>query len=293
MIKSMTGFSRAERIIEKMEIRVEARSYNSRYLDLVLRVPQTYLALEEKIKALVSEKVTRGRIEIKLHIKDDAEEACVFEVREAKAAAYHNALLRLKAMFSLDTDISLELLAGMGGIIKPAETDTDAEKYWPEIRDCISGAMDELNAMRKKEGAFIAGDFVTRLAYIEESVKEIEEKAGDLLLHYQERLKERIEALTRGMTEIDPSRIAQEAAFLADRSDISEEILRAKSHIRQFRSIMDSEDVPGRKLNFLLQEFNREFNTMGSKSGNADVSHIIVAVKSELEKIREQVQNIE
>ncbi len=293
MMKSMTAFSRAERTIESMEIRVEVRSYNSRYLDLVLRIPQSYIALEEKIKALVSEKVTRGRIEIKLHIKDDSEEACVFEVNETKAAAYHQALLRLKAMFGFDTGISLELLAGVGGIIKPAETDTDIEKRWADIRDCISEALDELNAMRKKEGEFIAGDFITRLAYIEDSMNEIEAKAGDLLFHYQERLKERIEALTRGITEIDPSRIAQEAAFLADRSDISEEILRARSHIRQFRSIMDSEETPGRKLNFLLQEFNREFNTMGSKSGNADVSHIIVALKSELEKIREQVQNIE
>ena len=289
----MTAFSRAEQITENMEIRVEARSYNSRYLDLVLRIPQSYIALEEKIKSLISEKVTRGRIEIKLHIKDDAEEACIFEVREAKAAAYHQALLQLKEMFGIHTDISLELLAGLGGIIRPAETDTDAEKRWPEIRDCISGAIAELNAMRKKEGEFIAGDFTARLAYIAESMNEIEKKAGDLVFYYQERLKERIEALTRGITEIDPSRIAQEAAFLADRSDISEEILRARSHIRQFRLIMDSEEAPGRKLNFLLQEFNREFNTMGSKSGNVDISHIIVALKSELEKIREQVQNIE
>jgi len=289
----MTAFSRAERTVNNIEIRVEARSYNSRYLDLVLRIPQSYNALEEKIKALVSEKVTRGRIEIKLHIKDDSQEACAFEVNEAKAVAYHHALLHLKEMFGFDTNISLGFLTGVSGIIKPAETDTDAEKHWQEIRDCLTDALDELGAMRKKEGDFIAGDFTARLAYISESINEIEKKAGDLLFHYQERLKERIEALTRGITEIDPSRIAQEAAFLADRSDISEEILRARSHIRQFRLIMDSEEAPGRKLNFLLQEFNREFNTMGSKSGNADVSHIIIALKSELEKIREQVQNIE
>jgi len=147
--------------------------------------------------------------------------------------------------------------------------------------------------MRKTEGDFIAGDFIKRLDYIEKAMAEIEEKSGSLLPYYQERLKERISALTRGIVDIDPGRISQEAAMLADRSDISEEIVRAKSHIGQFRAITDAEEPSGRKLNFLLQEFNREFNTMGSKTGNADVSHIIVNVKSELEKIREQVQNVE
>ena len=147
--------------------------------------------------------------------------------------------------------------------------------------------------MRKKEGDFISDDMNKRLDHIENSVATIEKDANNLVPIYQERLKERITSLTRGLVEIDPARIAQEAAFLADRSDITEEITRAQSHLAQFRTIMQSDEPAGRKLNFLLQEFNREFNTMSAKVGNAALSHIIVNVKAEIEKLREQVQNVE
>lgn len=293
MIKSMTAFSRAEKTEGKLTINVEIRSYNSRYLDTVLRIPQTYLPVEERIKGLISEKVARGRIELRLKAKDESEDACVFEINSVRAAAYHSALVQLKNMFDIDTEISLNMLAGYGGIIKPAETGKDMEKDWPVISDCVTDALSELNAMRKKEGDFIARDFAERLRFIEKGIGQIEKESGNLLSHYQERLKERIEVLTKGIIEADPSRIAQEAAFLADRSDISEEIVRSKSHIQQFRTFMDSEAPSGRKLNFLLQEFNREFNTMGSKTGNVEASYTIVGIKSELEKIREQVQNVE
>jgi uncharacterized protein (TIGR00255 family) len=181
----------------------------------------------------------------------------------------------------------------VGGIIKPVETVTEAESIWPVIKGCLTVALDDLETMQKKEGDFIAGDLLKRLDYIEDCIGEIEHDSGELLYHYQQRLRERISALTREIVELDPGRLAQEAAFLADRSDISEEIVRAKSHIQQFRHIMDSEEPGGRKLNFLLQELHREFNTMGSKIGQADTSHRIVDVKSELEKIREQIQNVE
>lgn len=289
----MTAFSSTEKTVDKLTVNVEIRSYNSRYLDIVLRIHQGYVSLEDKIKNLISEKIARGRIEVKFQIKDDSEEACTFEINEPKARGYHNALVELGNMFNIDANIPLNFLAGVGGIIKPAETEKNMKEAWSVIKDCVSEALDDLNVMRRKEGDFIARDFIERLDYIETSVEQIEKGAGGLLLHYQERLKERIAALTKGIVEIDPGRIAQEAAFLADKSDISEELVRAKSHISQFRSIMNSEEPSGRKLNFLLQEFNREFNTMGSKSGNAEVSHIILTVKSELEKIREQIQNVE
>ena len=289
----MTAFSRVEKTEGDLTVNAEIRSYNSKYLDIMLRIPQAYLSLEEEIKGLVSEKAARGRVEIKLQIRDNSEESCAFEVNQPKALAYHTALVQLKEMFHINRDISLNMLAGVGGVIKPAETEKNMETCQPVIADCVTEAMDGLNAMREKEGDFIARDFTERLDFIEKSMEQIEKLSDGLLFHYQERLKERIAVLTRGIVETDPARIIQEAAFLADRSDISEEIVRAKSHILQFRSIMQSEACPGRKLNFLLQEFNREFNTMGSKTGNADVSHTIVSVKSEIEKIREQVQNVE
>jgi uncharacterized protein (TIGR00255 family) len=293
MIQSMTAFAKADKRAEKLTVSVEIRSYNSRYLDVVPRIPPAYLSLEDRIKNLISEKLTRGRVEIRFQIKDESEDACAFEIDESRALAYYNALVRLRDKFQMENQISLRMLSGFGGVIKPAETERDMETYWPVIEACTAAALDALNAMRKKEGEFIARDFAERLDYIENCVEEIEKGSEGLLLHYQEKLKERITALTRGITEIDPARIAQEAAFLADRSDISEELTRAKSHLVQFRTTMNSEEPSGRKLNFLLQEFNREFNTIGSKTGNAQVSHMVVTVKSELEKIREQVQNVE
>lgn len=292
-MKSMTAYASSENTKDYLTVSIEIRSYNSKYLDISLRLPHEYLCLENKIKSMTSDNVSRGRIEINLQITDDSEDAYGFDVDEPKALAYINVLSKLKNRFNLNSDISLELLVNTGGVIKPVETGKDIDICWESIKTCLSTALDDLNAMRKKEGDFIAKDFTNRLDFIEESIGQIKKDSGNLLFHYQERLKERITALTKGMIDIDPARIAQEAAFFADRSDISEEILRVESHTQEFRAIMGSEESAGRKLNFLLQEFSREFNTMGAKAGNSNVSHRIVTVKSELEKIREQVQNIE
>jgi uncharacterized protein (TIGR00255 family) len=169
----------------------------------------------------------------------------------------------------------------------------DMDAVWPQLEPCLRTAMTDLDAMRRVEGDNMARDFRQRLDAIETMLEEIGDLAAQLPEMVRQRLKERIDALTHGVVEIDQTRIAQEAALLADRSDISEEIVRANSHIQQFRALMEDDTPAGRPLNFLLQEFNREFNTMGSKSGKATMSHIIVAVKSELEKLREQVQNVE
>jgi len=293
MIKSMTAFARAEKTVEELTVTVEIRSYNSRHLDIALRVPHGYLALEEKIKGQVAGKVARGRIEANLQIRDYSDETYAFEINTPKARAYHETLVQLKDMLNINSEISIDLLVGMGGVIKPSEIDLDLEACWPVVKNCIGEALEGLVTMRKREGNYIAKDLAERLNDIEKSVDQIAKESSDLLSHYQQRLKDRISLLAEGIAEIDPERIAQEAAFLADKSDISEEIVRVGSHIKQFREIMDSTEPAGRKLNFLLQELNREFNTMGSKTEKVKVSHIIVSVKSELEKIREQIQNIE
>lgn len=293
MIKSMTGFARVEKTNKGFMVIFEIRSYNSRYLDIVLRVPHGYHLLEDKIRSLIAKRVTRGHIEAKVQIKNDFDEGYDYEINMPKAKAYHDALRRLKNDFNLDPEISVDLLAREDGVIMPTERNRNIEADLPAIEDCINNAIDDLDAMRRKEGDFIAKDFHGRLNFIEQSIEKIEKESDNLLSYYQERLKERISVLTKGVAEIEPVRIAQEAAFLADKSDISEEILRAKSHIKQFRDTIDSDESAGRKLNFLLQEFNREFNTMGSKVQSANISHMIVEVKSELEKIREQLQNVE
>jgi len=293
MIHSMTAYARAEIVTADITVNMEVRSVNSRHLDINVRLPSCYLGLEEKVRSMLVKHLTRGRIDIRVQIQDKAAESLSFDVDEARAAAYCRALDRVRDKFRIDTPISLSTLVDAGGIIKPVELAPDPDVCLPVVDECLAAAIADLIAMRKTEGAFLELDFKDRLTFIEKRVRDIEAASADLPAQYQQRLQERIAALTQGIVEIDPARIAQEAAILADRSDISEELVRVYSHIEQFRSLMGAAEPAGRKLNFLIQELNREFNTMGSKTGKARVSHMVVEVKAELEKLREQVQNVE
>jgi len=293
MIKSMTGFAAAEVIAGDVTVTVDIRAYNSKYLDIVLRMPSNYMALEEKIKGLITGQIARGRLEVKVQIKDGSEGTVAFEIDWARARAVRGALIQLKDELDLEGDISVDHLLSVGGMIKPVEAVDQSDTIWLTVMECLTRALKDLEAMRRKEGDFIAEDLNARLDFIATCLVEIKGDTDNLINQYQVRLKERIAALTQETVELDPARIAQEAAYLADRSDISEEIVRAKSHVKQFRHIMRSGEPGGRKLNFLMQELHREFNTIGSKIGHADTSHRIVDIKAELEKIREQIQNVE
>jgi uncharacterized protein (TIGR00255 family) len=293
MIKSMTGFAAAEVIVGEITVSVDIRAYNSRYLDINLRMPSSYLSLEEKIKGAINRRVVRGRLEVKVQIKDASEGTIAFEIDWARATGMHEALAELKDKLDLKNEISMDHLLTVGGMVKPVDTADNTDEIWSTLEDCLNRALDALETMRGKEGDFIAEDLTSRLNFIEKCLNEIKGDSDNLIGQYQERLKERIAALTQETVELDAARLAQEAAYLADRSDISEEIVRAESHVSQFRHIMQSEEPGGRKLNFLLQELHREFNTIGSKIGHADTAHRVVDVKAELEKIREQIQNVE
>lgn len=293
MIKSMTAFAAAENTLDQLTVTAEIRSYNSRQLDIFLRIPSAYQPLEDKIKALIADRTTRGRVEIRVQIDDSSEAASELEIDFSRAKALVSAFTELKSEFGFKNDITLDMLIGAGGLIKAVEKVQKEDIVWPVLKSCIQLALDDCEAMRQKEGNFIAEDFEHRLSFIDGCLEQIHEKSQGLLAHYQQRLKERIAQLTQNSVELDPARIAQEAAFLADRSDISEEIVRVKSHLNQFKQMMNAVEPAGRKLNFLLQELNREFNTMGSKISNAHVAHLIIDAKSELEKIREQIQNVE
>lgn len=293
MIHSMTAFAYAEKNEGTLSVTVEMRAYNSRNLDIALHLQYGYMALEDKIKNFIRNGLTRGRIEIRISIEDQSEENCAFEVDEIKAAAYYKALIQLKDLLKIETAVPLETLIRMNGVIVPADPEKNMEKIWPVMQACLDATLADLKSMRAKEGDFIGKDLLWRLEYIERNIKQIREESADLLPHYRDRLKERMTVLTDGIVELDPERVAQEAAFWADKSDITEETVRANSHIQQFRTIIDSDEPAGRKLNFLLQELNREINTIGSKTGKTEVAHRVVEVKTELEKIREQVQNIE
>lgn len=289
----MTGYAGSDVSTDKLTLTIEIRGYNSRHLDIALKISSRYAMLEEKIKKAVSERVARGRVEIKLFIQETMETTDIFRVNESMALAYHDALVKLKATCRLDEDISLALLTAKNGIIETADPGINPDDIWPVLEENLQRTLAEFDAMKKNEGTALATDLGDRLNFIENAIHTIEAKTDSLLTIYQEKLRTRIAALTLGIVDIDPARIAQEAAFIVDRSDISEEIVRAASHLNQFRQLMASPEPAGRSMNFLLQEFNREFNTMGSKAGDTEIAHTIVAVKTELEKMREQIQNVE
>ena len=293
MIKSMTAFSNTERTIDDISIKVEIRTYNSRHLDIQLRVTPGYQILEEKLKTLISGCVARGRVDVKLYIDDLSETAVAFQVDEVKARAYHQALKTLKKILGLEGPVPMEWVTARNDLIKPKDVESDVDKIWACLADCMQEVLSDIDAMRQKEGSFIANDFRERLQFLNHSIDQIEADSSGLLEQYKQRLVERISVLTEQRVSLDEGRIEQEAAFLADKSDISEEIVRVRSHLVQFEAIMAAEAPSGHKLNFLMQEINREFNTIGSKSTKTDISHMVVNVKSELEKIREQVQNVE
>ncbi len=290
----MTGYAFVERCDGHLTISAEMRSYNSRFLDVSLKMPMGYAGFEEKIKGLISAAMMRGRVEVRLNIQDTSEAAVAYQVDIQRAKAFCAAAAQLNDSLDLESEpVTLEHLLGVTGVILPADNRIDADSHWHLIETVVGDALRQLDAMRSTEGNFISQDLAQRLDFIEKRLDDIQNSGTDMQAQHRDRLLARVQALTQGLVEIDQARIAQEACIIADRSDISEEIVRARSHIQQFRDIMDSDEPAGRKLNFLLQEFNREFNTMGAKVGQAALAHVIVDVKSEIEKLREQVQNIE
>lgn len=293
MLKSMTAYASLEKMDQQLTIGVELRTYNSRGLDIALRLPPWYASLEEKIKGLISGTLVRGRVEGRIWVKDTSDKADAYEVDMIKARSFVAAMQLLKSELKLPGEVTLDQLAALPGVLRPVDNIQTADAHWPLISQCLSEVLVVLDQMRCQEGAHMGVDLGQRLDLIEVQLGKIEQSVAGLPDLYRQKLQTRIESLTKGVVELDPMRIAQEAALMADRSDISEETVRARSHIAQFRATIEAPEPAGRKLNFLLQEFNREFNTMGSKVGQAEVAHIIVGVKAEIEKLREQVQNIE
>jgi uncharacterized protein (TIGR00255 family) len=289
----MTAFARAEKVTEQYSVTVEIRSLNSKYLDLYVRLAQSYMALEDNIKKTIAQYVNRGRIDVSIIIKETNNVSTLLEVDWERAEALHHVLIQLQQKFNITPSITVGNLLTFGNIIKPVEMNKDIQKIWVYIEDCLVHALTDLDAMRCKEGSAIAADFVERLGFIENELDNIKNLSESLVQSYFDRLTERISIITKGQIEIDQSRIAQEAAFLADRSDISEETVRIESHLQQFRDLFKSHEPVGRKLNFIIQEFGREINTIGSKSSDIKISQHVVSMKSELEKLREQVQNVE
>ena len=293
MIKSMTAFSQGSHTVNSITANAIIRSYNSRYLDIACYLPEFCQFLEEDIRKIISKSHSRGRIEVRLTVRDETVHQNRFEVDESMAVSYYEALQKIQKLFSISGEITLSNILNAQNIIVPSTGMADAETYQAAVIPCIGEASVQLDLMRKEEGKNLYKDLSDRIAEIEKYLKTIETEAKEIPQIYKQKLMERIAFLMADSGEADQVRISQEAAILADKSDVSEEITRLNSHIAQFREILDSDHSEGRKLNFLIQEFNREINTIGSKTGKASLAIQVVEMKSALEKIREQVQNIE
>ncbi len=290
MIHSMTGFGQGAAAAGESAFKVEIRAVNNRFREIIVKLPRSLLALEEPLKKLVAERIARGRLEVFVRLEGEPPWRRL-RVNLALARQYLDALDELKEELGLAGEPELELVAGFREVIGLSDETPEVEAVWPVLAEAAEKALDGLLAMRRSEGERLTTDILERIEAIEAVVGRIEKAAPELTAAAQERIRERVESLID--QEIDPDRLAQETAILADKSDVTEELVRLRSHLDQFRTIMDQGGSIGRKLDFLAQEILRELNTIGSKSADADISREIIEAKAEQEKIREQIQNIE
>lgn len=288
----MTGYGRAEGRFERRLLVVEIRSVNHRYCNVQMRLPRQCMPLEERLKKRVQASIARGQIDVTVTLDSTGQGARSLRLDRAAAHQHYKILKELRKELSLSGEISLSLMAGFRELITVADEGTEGGEIFPVLVRVLDRAMARLERMRKVEGAAMAKDLRHRLANVEAALERIESREGFVVEAYRKRLSQRVAELSGGIP-LDPIRLSQEVALFADRSDISEERVRLRTHLGQFHKFMRSETSVGRHLEFLLQEINREINTIGSKANDVDISHDVVGVKGELEKVREQVQNIE
>ncbi|MBP3501602.1 MAG: YicC family protein [Oscillospiraceae bacterium] len=292
MVKSMTGYGRARETLNKRDITVEVRSVNNRYLDCAVKMPRAYIFAEDAIKARVQKAVSRGKVDVFVTIDTSAADVTVVAVNEPLARGYYEALMQLKTTFSMDGDVSPVALAKFPDVLTVTKADEDVETVSADICQVLDKALAAYNEMRAVEGRKLAEDIGGRVNTIEAVVGEVEERSPQTVAAYRERLEGKMREVLQSTT-IDEGRILTEAAIFADKIAVDEETVRLRSHIAQLRDMLCSEQPIGRKLDFLIQEVNRECNTIGSKCNDLTITQDVVNMKAEVEKIREQVQNIE
>jgi len=290
--KSMTGFGCGEAEAKGRRWTVEIRCVNHRYLDLKIKLPKGYAGLEEKVRKCLTAVLVRGRVDVALSVSGDFSDLQEIEANHSLALTYRDTLAKLACQLDLPNDVSLLRLASYPDVLVLNQRAEELDEVWPPMKEALLEALGTCDRMRSEEGDAMAADLQERLSQFAEVIQKIEERIPELLLEREAKLKERLEKLL-GNVQLDAQRMAQEIAILSDKTDVTEEIVRLSSHINQFRAFLESEEATGRKIDFLLQEFLREVNTMASKINDADIAHLTVDLKAELEKMREQVQNIE
>ncbi|RUM35372.1 MAG: YicC family protein [Desulfobulbus sp.] len=290
--RSMTGFGRGEAVLDERSWTVEIRTVNHRFLDQKVVIPRAFTGLEERIKKTVAAHQDRGRVDILLTLHGKSSGGPLLTVDMELARQYHACLRELADEFGLGPRIQLTELLQQREIISMQEQSPDLDKEWPLVEQAVISALDECAAMREQEGLSLKKDLGERLDTFAAIVADIEKNIPEVVKLRQQELEKRVNKLLDGM-DIDPLRLAQETAVMADKADVTEEVVRLVSHISQFRDFLHSDEPVGRRLDFLLQEFLREVNTLSSKISNAAIAHLGVEMKNEIEKLREQVQNIE
>ncbi|WP_432400710.1 YicC/YloC family endoribonuclease [Wukongibacter sp. M2B1] len=293
MIYSMTGYGRGEASDESRSFLIEIKSVNHRYNDIIIRMPKKYSAFEEKIRKIIKDYVNRGRIEVYITLDESKDEDVIIKPNLNVIQQYYNSLVEIKEKLNLEEEISLVQLTRFPDTFSIENKEDEEDVIWEVLSKALNQAVTSLVSMRKAEGLKLAEDIKNRSEKIHSIVKEIEKLTPIIVKEYRNKLFDRIRELTEDTIEIDEERIALEVSIYADKSNIAEEIVRLFSHIDQLNSITNESGAVGRKLDFLIQEMNREINTIGSKSSDINISSMVIEVKSELEKIREQVQNIE
>ncbi|MBQ3540387.1 MAG: YicC family protein [Phascolarctobacterium sp.] len=295
----MTGFGRGQYEDENFSVTVEMKTVNHRYNEVAIRLPRFLNPLEDKIRKTILKTVNRGRIDVFINADYTSSENCTLKVDKNLAAAYHKALQEVGAAIGLEelninSAQEVMYLSRCQDVINVKEGFFDVETVWPKVEQAVKEALDNLVTMRETEGGNIYGDFIYRADLIAEKLTKIEERSPMVVEEYQAKLTDRLNNLLADHNiTVEPERLLQEVAIFADRASITEEIVRLKSHIKQFKNIINSDQPVGRKLDFLIQEFNREANTIASKANDYTLAQIVVEIKAEIEKIREQIQNIE
>ena len=292
-MKSMTGYGKSILAKEKREYQVEIKTVNHRYLDISIKMPKILSYLEEQIKKEISSKIKRGKVDVFITFENNSEEGKNVKINKELAKIYINELRQLADEENLTKEIPVIEIAKLPDILS-IKIDQEDEKIKQEMLEAVSNATESLNQMRETEGNKISQDLNNRINKIESKIEEISKKSTGLIEEYVVKLEKRIQEVLK-TEEIDKSRIAQEVVIYADKCSIEEEITRLRSHIYQFRTLISSnqEETIGKKLDFIIQEMNRETNTIGSKSNSLDITNGVIDIKTELEDIREQIQNIE
>lgn len=292
MIKSMTGFGKGENEAEGRKFTVEIKSVNHRYNDINIRLPRFMISLEDKIRKHLMQKISRGKTDVYINFETFSQQDVSVKLNEQLAAAVAQKLNYLQSTFGLKSDNTLDLVSRFPEVLTTENIEENEEIMYDILLPALDSALEQFTAMREREGAALKEDILKKCAVLKDLTKRIEEKAAVVPEEYKQKLKNRIDELL-GDVPVDEQRISQEVLLFADRCCIDEEITRLYSHISQLEEILESDGPVGRKLDFLVQELNREANTSASKSGDLYITQVAIDLKSEIEKIREQIQNIE